>query len=238
MSVKQELQEVNTGIILKHMNFAVGLSRRFYQQRQAMGIDCEEFRSAAYLGLCHAAQRFDPSRGLSFESYSFLRIRGAMYDLLRRGGWACPEWETDEESAVTSKQRSRRLSRRNLRYRPFSIVELSDLLNCNENLNMCLAPGAQRTEPSQVELVYLNRPDPETVSVRSSIRRALLNIVASLPEKERIVIEQYYFEGKTFDEIGQSLDGVSKSWVSRLHGRALARLRSRLCVQPRGSYEQ
>jgi RNA polymerase sigma factor (sigma-70 family) len=49
-----------------------------------------------------------------------------------------------------------------------------------------------------------------------------------LPEKERIIIEQYYFHDLTLSEVAQQYAGLSKSWVSRLHDRALGMLREKL----------
>jgi RNA polymerase sigma factor for flagellar operon FliA len=52
--------------------------------------------------------------------------------------------------------------------------------------------------------------------------------VATLPEKERTIIEQYYFHDRKFSDIATQSAGLSKSWVSRLHDRALATLKERM----------
>src|SRR5579864_5567074 len=51
------------------------------------GIDVENLTSAGTLGLVEAANKFDPERGIKFETYAFSRIRGAVFDELRRN---CP----------------------------------------------------------------------------------------------------------------------------------------------------
>src|SRR5689334_2324347 len=51
------------------------------------GVDVENLESAGTLGLVEAATKFDPDRGIKFETYAFTRIRGAVLDELRRN---CP----------------------------------------------------------------------------------------------------------------------------------------------------
>ena len=57
--------------------------------------------------------------------------------------------------------------------------------------------------------------------------KKIREIVATLPEKERTVIEQYYFRDRKLTEIASQLTGLSKSWVSRLHDRALVMLKQK-----------
>ena len=51
--------------------------------------------------------------------------------------------------------------------------------------------------------------------------------VAALPEKERVLLEKHYFEGKTLEQAGKDM-GITKSWASRIHAQAVARLAKRL----------
>jgi RNA polymerase sigma factor (sigma-70 family) len=53
-------------------------------------------------------------------------------------------------------------------------------------------------------------------------------LIATLPEKERLIVEDYYLKEKSFVEIANENGGMSKSWVSRLHSRALELLKERL----------
>jgi RNA polymerase sigma factor for flagellar operon FliA len=62
------------------------------------------------------------------------------------------------------------------------------------------------------------------------LRRILAQSVDLLPERERLVISLYYFEGLTFKEIGRVL-GVSESRVYQLHTQAMGRLRKRMAEE-------
>ena len=214
-------------LIVNHIAYARCLSRRFYFQRSDMGIDRDEFQSAAFLGLCDAAQRFDDSRGLNFETFSYLRIRGAMYDLLRRGGWFCngltalkaPDAAAGEN--VEEPSRARRVS-------SLSVQEFTSLLDSNDGLNFKLHGISADADGETVELSYADALTPEQEAIGRNSREYLRSLLHRLPEKERDLIEMYYFEGRTFEDMRSHFKGVSKSWLSRLHSRALGRLRSEL----------
>ena len=73
-------------LVLTHVPYVHRLARRFYRQYRSCGIDFDDCISAGYVGLCRPAQRYDQTLGHDFKTFSFLRIRGAMFDLLREHG--------------------------------------------------------------------------------------------------------------------------------------------------------
>jgi RNA polymerase sigma factor for flagellar operon FliA len=70
-------------------------------------------------------------------------------------------------------------------------------------------------------------PSPEDAVAEAEQRRLLIEALADLPEDERTLVRRHYLEGERFDHVAASL-GLSKSWGSRLHTRAVARLTKRL----------
>lgn len=69
-------------------------------------------------------------------------------------------------------------------------------------------------------------PDPEELAIRHQLLRALREAVAALEEAECRLIVGYFFEGKTLEDLGREIGGLSKSWTCRLLARTLARLRA------------
>ncbi|MDZ4064846.1 MAG: sigma-70 family RNA polymerase sigma factor, partial [Coriobacteriia bacterium] len=69
--------------------------------------------------------------------------------------------------------------------------------------------------------------DPVALFESEEVKDILAGAIERLPERERIVIALYYYEGLTLKEIGQVL-GVTESRVSQLHTKAVIRLRARL----------
>jgi RNA polymerase sigma factor for flagellar operon FliA len=68
---------------------------------------------------------------------------------------------------------------------------------------------------------------PEEALAQAELRELVVQALDDLPEDERTLVRRHYLEGERFDQVAASL-GLSKSWGSRLHTRAIARLTKRL----------
>ena len=68
-------------------------------------------------------------------------------------------------------------------------------------------------------------PAPDTLLERKEERQALRQAIAGLSEREQLIVRRYYFEGKTLEEIAKECGGASKSWICRLHARAVEKMR-------------
>jgi RNA polymerase sigma factor for flagellar operon FliA len=73
--------------------------------------------------------------------------------------------------------------------------------------------------------------NPEEVLQETEERQRLREAIAQLPEKNRQVLEGYYFQELSLEEIGQKL-GLSKSWVCRVHAKSLELVRTLLTAEP------
>ena len=237
---KKENEAVNSeqypvqALIENNVSFARNVSRKFFSQRSEMGIEFEEFYSAALLGLCDAAQRFDTSKGENFQTYSYLRIRGAMYDLIRRGGWVARgnipwlqlENETvDADEDESEKPREQHVQQKRKSFVPSSVFELAGTLDIIDEINLKVWVEG---DGDHAELSYSDQLDPESHTLQRNLAAFLCGMLVHLPEKERQIIELHYFEGWTFEEMRHHFAGVSRSWLSRLHSRAVKRLRAQI----------
>jgi RNA polymerase sigma factor for flagellar operon FliA len=195
-------------------------------------------------GLLGAIERYDPERGVKFESFALLRIRGAMIDALRSLDWVPRK----------VRQNARELERLEARLgselgRPPSETELADGLGLGvEELRQRLleiadsriysfdAPlpgrGADGLEGDASLLDVISSrgfADPQKAldasEEESSLRATLSHAIASLPEREQFVLACRYREDLRLGEIGEVM-GVSESRVSQLHTRALISLRA------------
>jgi RNA polymerase sigma factor for flagellar operon FliA len=68
---------------------------------------------------------------------------------------------------------------------------------------------------------------PEECSSRQQLLDLVEAAITALPEQEGVLIRRHYLEGERFDHVAAEL-GLSKSWASRLHTRAIGRLTKRL----------
>lgn len=205
----------NEQLIVEHMQYARQIARRFYRARQFMGIDEDEFVGAAYLGLCDAASRYDFSRGINFRTYSYFRIRGAIFDLLRKLG-CLPPWQLAAREANNSSASS---------FAPeitYCAKDLSSIVQTIDELPMVMHGIG---EDGQSDISYRHVPSAEAQLEERDACRQVRRVLAGLPERERRLIEQHDFDGRSFSEMQEDFDNTSRSWLCRFHNRVLQRLR-------------
>lgn len=187
-------------------------------------VDVGDLVGSGVFGLMDAIDRFEPERGIKFETFAAPRIRGAILDGLRSLDWV-PRSVRARSRAVQDA-----MARLEVRLqRSPSDDELADELSVTpDELQRWLANIAVATVgPLDHVLISGSDPSPQAVLEDVELRSTMRNEVRRLPERERTVVALYYDEGLTLSEIGEIL-GVTESRVSQLHTKAVLQLRSRL----------
>jgi len=186
-------------------------------------LERKDIQGWAELGLVEAANSFDRSRGVQFKTFAYYRIKGAIYDGLRKMGWYSKGLYQQLRFEMHANEYLQDVSSEGLRGASAS-GELHDLKEVTGNLISCymLSLDAMPREPED----HGNRSAEEEV-VRQQESKNLRTSLAELPETNRRVLEYCYFEGLTLEETGRKL-GLSKSWVCRLHAKSLEMLRQHL----------
>jgi RNA polymerase sigma factor for flagellar operon FliA len=183
------------------------------------GVDVENLESAGTLGLVEAASKFDPERGIKFETYAYTRIRGAVLDELRRN---CPLPQHVLERVAKVRKAYEELHPRAtveaLAQRAgLSRDEVADSLAALRVTRMLSLEGAG--DSMQARIPDRNeRPDGRAEQAEQ--KKLLAQAIEALPERERMVVTLYYLEDLRLREIGQVLR-LSESRVSRLLTAAL-----------------
>jgi RNA polymerase sigma factor FliA len=196
--------------------------------------------SYGLLGLIGALERFDPSRNIKFETYAISRIKGSIIDELRALDWvprSVRSWARKVEKAVTKLENQ-------LRRAPgdeeiavelgVSVDEFQDILTQIGCASIVALDEFWTVSGSGGDKVALldtiedtASPDPSRAYDIQAVKEMLADAIKRLPEREKIVIGLYYYEGLTLKEIGQVL-GVTESRVSQLHTKAILRLKGRI----------
>ena len=202
-------------------------------------IEFDDLVSYGTQGLLEAADRFDGKHGASFTTFAYYRVRGAIYDGLRRMGWV-PRGEyararVDERSSAYLANHADREIGAAL-YRDVDEGAGSSLEDEVRDLAQALggvaaifvASLSQQDEDALLDHAVHPQENIERREAQGTVRE----VVATLPEKERRLIQMYYFEEKTLEEAGAAL-GLSKSWTSRLHARAIDLLSTGLVQRER-----
>jgi RNA polymerase sigma factor for flagellar operon FliA len=203
-------------------------------------VDDADLISYGLMGLIGAIERFEPERGIKFETFAMTRIRGAIIDELRSLDWV--------PRSVRSRAREIETVQSKLEHelqRAPSDAELAAKLGIDEDeLQISLLEIANSSvyaldelwsisdaSGDQVSLLdTISDPradDPQESLAGSEVKDALTEAVAGLPEREQLVVALYYYENLTLREIGEVL-GVTESRVSQLHTKAVMRLKSAL----------
>ena len=201
--------------------------------RLPSNVQLDDMVQAGMIGLFEALKGYDMSRGASFETYARIRIRGAMIDEVRRGDW------TPRSVYRKSRQLSEAIREVEEREgRDAKDSEIAELLNMDikEYNNLVKeAAGCQllsyedivSTGGSKDEASASQAQGPYKELYEEDFKRGLVDRIASLPERERLVMALYYEEEFNLREIGEIM-GVSEGRVCQIHGQALVRLRARM----------
>jgi len=203
-------------------------------------VDDADLISYGLMGLIGAIERFEPERGIKFETFAMTRIRGAIIDELRSLDWV--------PRSVRARAREIEAAQAKLEHelqRAPTEAELAAKLGIEEEeLQTALLEIANSSvyaldelwsisdsSGDQVSLLdTISDPraeDPQESLASSEVKDRLTESIGSLPEREQLVVALYYYENLTLREIGEVL-GVTESRVSQLHTKAVMRLKSAL----------
>ncbi len=186
-------------------------------------VDFDDLIGYGELGLIEAADRFDPKFNVNFMTFAYYRIRGAIYDGLRGMGWisrshyAKLRYEERANSYLAS------VNERHAAKGPTSLVdEVNQIGDVISGLASIYITSLDATEGLQIET---DDPlsDPHRQLEIQQIRKIIKSALEKLPEQERLLLEYYYYKDMTLEQAGSKL-GLSKSWASRLHARAVQKL--------------
>lgn len=203
--------------------------------------DREELAQAATLGLVEAAHRFDGSRGVPFERWASLRIRGAIVDAVRALDFAPRTLRSaarDVEVARTDLEaklgRTPTLTE-TAEHVGVSVAELSHLQGrVHRSLVLSLdAPcGEEDGDPLTLASGLVDDTMLEPVAVLEERERAtyVRDALACLPDRLRDVVVGYFLEGESSADLAARL-GVTESRVSQMRTEALGLMRSGIEAQ-------
>jgi RNA polymerase sigma factor FliA len=222
---------------------------KFVAGRVAVGlpqnVEQADLVSYGIFGLMDAIDKFDVDRGYKFETYAMSRIKGAIIDELRTIDWVPrsvrakaraierayaklegelhrtpEEHEVVAELSMTREQFATTLSQISL----VGIVPLDELLGGGDS-----GDG----QSTLADTIADGTDDPVEAFEVQEIKSILAGAIDGMPERERLVLTLYYYEGLTLAEIGEVL-GVTESRVCQIHTKGILQLRSRLLEPERG----
>jgi RNA polymerase sigma factor for flagellar operon FliA len=197
-------------------------------------VELDDLRSLGQQGLLEAARRFDEARGVSFRRFANYRVRGSMLDGIRKSAplprRAHARIRALEAALLVAEAAAEDAAPGSLPALPDAKASDQKLAEHLADMATAMAMGLLATpavgdegEPSALDTSM----SPEEAVAQAELRELVVSALEDLPEDERTLVRRHYLEGARFDQVAASL-GLSKSWGSRLHTRAIARLTKRL----------
>lgn len=224
-------------MIVKYIPYVKYIASRLIAGKPP-GIEYEDLISFGIIGLIDAIEKFDMSKGLKFETYATLRIRGAIIDELRKISWI----PKSAFSKLSSLNHAREALEIKLNKEP-NDYELADYMgiSVNEVRNIqtlvnyislvSLEEVFFQSEEEELQIKNIiedeTSPQPDKLIEEKEKFEMLKKGIEMLNEKDRLILNLYYYEKLTLKDIGKVIN-VSESRVSQLHSRAILRLREKL----------
>jgi len=227
--------------VTKHLSLVRSIAGRMASRLPA-NVDFDDLVGAGVLGLLNAARQFDEDRGVPFNRYAEIRVRGAILDELR----AMDLTSRSARRQYTEVSEVMLNLSHNLGRKPeseeialalgVSMNQYQTMLSKNAPIHVVgfddLGPAGddgKRIPSGYVEDQSAVQPDKEVGDLEAA--EGLAGRVEELTDRQRQVVTFYYFEGMNFKDIAWFLE-VTEGRVSQLHTAAIAKLKGLLENKP------
>jgi RNA polymerase sigma factor FliA len=222
--------------ILERFNAAldlVDIIARQVRRTLGQGVELDDLLGCGREGLLEAARRFDATRGVPFRAYANFRVRGAIIDGVRSMS-RLPRRAYERLNALeAANQYGQGTAEDAFAPQPPGSRPSDAERGLEEHLaGMATAialglvsPTGRGEEGEQIGVAA--GTDPEAAFAEAELLDVVRRAIGDLPREEAELVRRHYLEGERFDHVAAEL-GLSKSWASRLHTRAIGRLTKRL----------
>ena len=196
-------------------------------------VQVDDLIQAGMLGLLEALRNYDLSKGASFDTYAGIRIRGSMLDEVRRCDWVPrsvykkSRTISDAIRIIENETGCAAKDAEVAEYLNMSLDEYHHILQDSNNCRVFSIEELSQTGDNYLEESSSVNDTPLGSLTLENFQSALSAAIASLPERERLIISLYYDEELNLREIGKILN-LTESRVSQISSQAVLRLRSRL----------
>lgn len=219
-------------LIVHYVELVKIVAGRLYNSKNRE-LEFDDLVSFGVIGLIDAVEKFDISKNVKFETYANIRIRGAIIDQIRALDWiprSARQKYKDMEEAITTLQSKYEFditdemianqmslsvvefNRMLGEFTTFSVVSLEEKLSESSNFNPIS------------EIIDFN---PEASILDRNTKEVLKNAIDQLPDRERLIINLYYYSELTYKEIAEVLE-ISESRISQLHTKSILKLKASL----------
>lgn len=228
-----ELSNISDDMVARHAPLVKRIACHLVNRLPA-SVLLEDMIQAGMIGLLEASSKYDETQGASFETYAGIRIRGSMLDEIRKNDWAPRSVHRKARMVAEAVREIENTHGRDARdveiaeTLDMSLDEYYKILHDNSyHKVLSVDDTSVITGESMLDSVSDETPGILEGMQLDDMQRILSEAIASLPERERLVMALYYDEELNLREIGAVM-GVSESRVSQIHSQAVIRLQARM----------
>lgn len=198
-------------------------------------VEYDDLVGYGIFGLIDAIDKFDYDKGVKFETYASLRIRGAILDQIRKMDWiprSLRQKQKKMEAAISKIETQYGRPAKDEEIASELGIETEELISWQGQAKITniisLDEFVEVAGEKEVNAIKSNSYEqPESIALKNEIKQQLMDSLETLTDKERKVILLYYYEELTLKEISRILE-VSESRVSQLHTKALQKMKVKL----------
>ena len=231
---KKKTPELQEKIIIEYAGLVKLVAGRL-SMYLGYNVEYDDLVGYGTFGLLDAVDKFDFTKGVKFETYASLRIRGAILDQIRKMDWIPRSIRQKQRKMDTANQSlelkyGRAASEEEIAFElEISVDELENWQNQTKVTNIISLDEFmdQGTETKVEQSLTADFDQPDRIIEKQEMKEILVKTLETLTEKEKKVIVLYYYEELTLKEISRVLE-VSESRISQLHTKALQKMKARL----------
>lgn len=198
-------------------------------------VEYDDLVSYGVFGLIDAIDKFDYGKGIKFETYASLRIRGSILDQIRKMDWiprSVRQKQKQIEAAITKLEKEKGSNVHDADIAEELGISLDEYRGWESQTNISNIASLdefmeQGTEGSVKEFRNNTYIEPEEAIDKAEVKQMLMDALELLTEKEKKVVLLYYYEDLTLKEVASVLE-VSESRISQLHSKALEKMKKHL----------
>ncbi len=189
--------ELKKQIVLTYVNLVHYVIHRTNLVNNGL-LDRRDYFQFGIEGLSEAIDRFDPDYGTKFETYAIQRIRGKIYDELRKYN---PKIDPNFDADATT-------------FFATSTLSVNHSVGGDDGMQL-------------YEILPIDQEKPDALLEKKDLKQRLLDIIKDLGDRERTILSLYYYEDLNYKEIAQVLN-ITVSRVSQIHSKILGSLKLKL----------
>lgn len=224
--------ELKKELILKYIDLVKVISGRLFNY-YASNIEYDDLVSYGIIGLIDAIEKYDYSKNIKFETYASVRIRGAIIDEIRNLDWIPRSIRQKSKLIKDSCARLEiTLGRQpsNLEIAKDTGKSETEIIKMLEETNIYNVVSLEEEISDNVKIQIEDETvdiNPEDSLMKKDTLESLNNAINLLNDREKLIINMYYYEQLTYKEIGKVLN-ISESRISQIHSRSIIKIKNKI----------